>query len=374
MDKNRIVMGIAGITALSFVVVCKPPQRPKVQRIAPVEVYVAQPSSISSYVSLTGGIEAQNDAIVYSKIPERLVSLQVKPGDRVRAGQTLAIQYNEGALQGKNLAAAALKSAEVQLQTRRDDFTRMENLFAKKAVTRQQYDLSKSQLDIARISLEQAQATLEQAVIQYENTVLRAPFDGQVATVYFDCNEMVPAGQPVVKMINANTVKAKLNVPSVDIGKIAEGRSVIASFPALPDTHFTGIVYRMDKAIDPATRTLAVEVRLSNTGNLLTSGMFGEFRIETTRHEETVVVSEMTVMTRSEIVTDERGIQTDRPEYYVYIAGNGKAEKRVVTPGIVSGGFTELAKGVSMGDSIIVVGQNTIKEGDPIRVITETER
>ncbi len=372
MNRTAVVTGIACVTALSFFG-CKPPRREAVRRIVPVEIRVAKPDSISSFVSLTGGIEAQNDAIVYSKVSERLVSLHVKPGDRVKAGQTLAVQYNESALQGKSAAGASLRSAEIQLRTKKNDHVRMENLLAKKAVTTQQFDLSKSQYDIAQASFEQAQAALEQSVVQYENTILRAPFDGQVAMVYFDPDEMVPAGQPVFKIVNANAFRAKINVPSVDINKISEGSGVVASFPSFPGIRFTGTVYRMDRAIDPQTRTLTAEVRLSNEGNLLKSGLFGEFRIETGKRSNTVVAGELTVMSRVEIVTDEKGSQTERPEYYVYCVRKGKAERRTVVPGIVSGGLVELTGGVNFGDSVIVVGQNIIKEGDSLRVVTGSE-
>lgn len=374
MNRNAVVKVIVCCSVLALALGCKPPRPPEVKRIIPVQVYAAQPDSISSYVSLTGGIEAQNDAAVFSRISERLVSLTVRPGDRVSAGQVLGMQYNESALQGKTVATAALRSAEIQLQSRKDDFVRMENLFAKKAVTKQQFDQAKTQYDIAQSTFEQAKATLEQATVQYENGILRAPFDGQVATVNFDINEMVSAGQQVIKIVNANTVKAKLQVPSVDIGKISEGKSVVARFPSIPDTQFTGIVYRMDEAVDPATRTLTVEVRLSNGGSFLKSGLFGEFRIETERRTEVAVVSELTVMARTEIVTDAMGVQTELPEYYVFMVKDGKAVKRVVNTGIVSGGFTELSSGVSFGDSIVVVGQNAVKEGDSLRITNRTEQ
>lgn len=374
MKMKSVVTKVACLSALAVVAGCAPKRPEMVERVVPVEVYVAKPDSISSFISLTGGIEAQNDAVVYSKMSEKLVSLNVKPGDRVRAGQILAVQYNGAALQGKRVAEASHKSASIQLQSRKDDFVRMENLLAKNAITKQQFDQAKSQFDIAQASFEQSQAAVEQATVQYENAILRAPFEGKVAMVYFDVNEMVPAGQQVIKIINANTVKAKLKVPAVDIARIKEGQSVIAAFPSLPDTQFTGVVYRIDEAIDPLTRTLEVEVRLSNKGNVLKSGMFGEFKIETEKHSETVVVGEMTVMTRTEIVTNEKGIQKERPDYYVYLVKNGKAEKKSVAPGILSGGFIELSRGVSSGDSIIVVGQNIVKAGDSLRIVTKAEQ
>ncbi len=374
MKMKSLVGRVACLTGLALVVGCAPKRPEMAERVVPVEVYVAKPDTISRFISLTGGIEAQNDAAVFSKVAEKLVSLNVKPGDRVRAGQILAVQYNAAALQGKRVAEASHKSASIQLQSRKDDFVRMENLFEKNAVTRQQFDQAKSQFDIAQASFEQSQAAVEQATVQYENAILRAPFEGKVATVYFDVNEMVPAGQQVVKIINASNVKAKLKVPAVDIAKIREGQSVIAAFPSLPDTQFTGVVYRIDEAIDPLTQTLEVEVRLPNENNVLRSGMFGEFRIETDKRTETVVVGEMTVMTRTEIITNEKGIQTERPDYYVFLVKNGKAEKKSVAPGIFSSGFIELSEGVNRGDSIIVVGQNIVKEGDSLRIVNKAEQ
>lgn len=362
------------VLASVMIIGCKKKKMEEIQRVIPVEVYVAAPDSISSYIKLTGGIEAQNDAFVYSKVSERLTSVNVKPGDRVKAGQILAVQYNKAALQGKLLAEAALKSAKIQLQTKQDDYNRMKNLLAKNAISKQQFETAKSQYDIAQISLEQAAASLEQANVQYENTILRAPFDGRVGMVYFEVNEMVAAGQQVIKIVNANTVKAKLRVPAVDIQKISVGQQVKASFPSLPDTQFIGTVEKIDEAVDPLTRTLEIEVRLNNQNNLLKSGLFGEFLVQIDRRTRTVVVSEMTVMTQTSIITDEKGIQTEKHDYYIYTINKGRALKKSITPGLLSGGFIELAQGANFGDSIIVAGQNILKNGDSVRVVTKAGR
>lgn len=369
MFKRNICAGVALFTVLGSFAGCTPPRKEEIKRTVPVRVYVAQPDTIATVVSLTGGIEAGSDAFVYSRVTEQLVTLAVKPGDRVQTGQLLAQQYNRGALEGKTAAAAALKGAQIQLSARRDEFSRISNLYAKKAVTLQQYDQAKTQLDAAEATREQAAASLEQAVVQYENTILRAPFNGTIAAVYFDRNQTVAAGQQVIKIVNANSIKAKLKIPSVDVGKVNVGRQVTARFPSIPDMRFTGTVSRMDEAIDPVTRTLIAEVLLENRENLLKSGMFGEFAIETQRHTDAVVVNELTILNRTTIITDERGFQTEQPEYYLYVASGGTALKKAVIPGIVAGGSTEIVEGVSFGDSIIVAGQNIVKNGDAIRIV-----
>lgn len=374
MEKRIVLPFSICLVALTFFSGCKPKKVEKTERIVPVEVQVAQPDSISSYIRITGGIEAQNDAIVYSKVSEKLISVHVKPGENVKAGQILAVQYNQGAVQGQLLAEASLKSAKIQLQSKADDFKRMQNLLAKNAITQQQYDLSKSQYDVALAAIDQATASLEQAKVQYENTILRAPFDGRVGAIYYDVNEMVPAGQQVVKIVNASNVKAKLRLPSNDIQKITIGQHVDAYFPSLPDLQFSGTVSRIDDAIDPLTRTFEIEVRLENKQHYLKSGMFGEFQIQTAMQAATVVISELTLMTRMELMTNDKGVQTERPDYYLYVIKAGKVEKRSVTPGIMSSGFIEIAKGVQFGDSIVVAGQNIVKVGDSVNVVSRKER
>jgi membrane fusion protein, multidrug efflux system len=276
-------------------------------------------------------------------------------------------------LQGEKVAQAALKSAQIQVNTLKDELTRMENLFAKNAIPKQQYDQAKSKYDIAQASFEQAKASVEQASVQYQNSILRAPFDGTVAAVYFDLNDMIPEGQSVVKIVNANNIKARINVPSTDINRISTGKKVFASFPSFPDTVFTGTVYRIDGAIDPLTRTFEVEIRLPNDNNVLKSGLFGEFRIEIEKTTNSVVVSEMTVLSRTLIKTNEKGIQTGHPDYYLFLAKNGKAKRESIVPGIISGGFIEISEGVPFGDSIIIAGQNIVKNGDSVRIVTRTE-
>lgn len=363
------------VLAVSVMIIgCKKKKSEEIEKVIPVEVYIAEPDSISSYIKLTGGIEAQNDAFVYSKVSEKMTSVNVKPGDRVKAGQILAVQYNKAALQGKLVAEAGLKSAKIQLQAKQDDFNRMKNLLARNAISKQQFDMAKSQYDVAQATLDQASASMGQANVQYENTILRAPFDGRVGMVYFDVNVMVPAGQQVIKIVNANTVKAKLRVPAVDIQKLSVGQLVVASFPSLPDTQLVGTVEKIDEAVDPLTRTLEIEVRLNNQNNLLKSGLFGEFLVEISRRVGTVVVSEMTVLTHTKILTDQKGVQKEKPEFFIYVVNNGRAEKRDIVPGLFSGGYMELSKGTSFGDSIIVAGQNIVKNGDSLRVVTQTGR
>jgi hypothetical protein len=121
------------------------------------------------------------------------------------------------------------------------------------------------------------------------------------------------------------------------------------------------------------TRTLEVEIRLANPGNFIKSGLFGEFRIETAKHTSTIVVSDMTILTRMEIKTNDKGIQTEHPDHYVFLVKDSKATKQSIQTGLFSNGLIEITKGITFGDSIIVAGQNIVKNGDLLRIVSKQD-
>jgi hypothetical protein len=84
-------------------------------------------------------------------------------------------------------------------------------------------------------------------------------------------------------------------------------------------------------------------------------------------------VTDTAVMTQTEVKLNSKGEQTTFTTYYVYVVEDGRARKREVTPGIYAQGQIELISGINVGDSIIVVGQNIVKEGDLVKVLNTPE-
>ncbi len=295
----------------------------------------------------------------------------VKLGETVQTDQILALQYNKSLKESVNQATASLSNAQSQYDMTKTDFERMERLNKNKAISQQQFDQSKAQFKAAKSTLDQAKATLKLMQEQYENSLIKAPFSGKVAIIYYDKDQMVQSGQPVFKIVNAKNIKAKLALPEVDISRVAVGQRVFVTFPALADTQFTGVVYRVDEAIDPDTRTLEIKVRMDNPNGMLKSGQFGQFMIEIQRHEQTLVITDNAVMTQTEVEVTDEGEQKEIKRYYIYLVKNGKAEKQFVKPGLYSKGRMELIEGTSAGDSLIVMGQNIVKDGNPVRVVNK---
>ncbi|GAK55687.1 efflux transporter, RND family, MFP subunit [Candidatus Vecturithrix granuli] len=345
----------------------------KIETAVPVMVYVTQPTSISRYIKLTGGLEAENEALVLSKSGERIDKVLVKIGDEVAVDQVLILQSHQILQQGIAQAEAALRAANAQYEQARRDYARIQQLFQEKISSKQQFDQAQTQLKAAKSSVEQASALVKQAIEQYENSVVKAPIAGTVAMIFYEEGQIAPVGQPVIKITHTSAVKAKLYVPEIDLAAIEIGQQAIATFPAFPDLEFVGEITRLDEAVDPQKRALGIEVRIDNSHPLLRSGLFGQFLIETERHENALTITDTAVMPQTEIKLDTLGKQTSFTTYYVYVVENERVQKREVTPGIYARGQIEIISGLSAGEAIVVVGQNIVKEGDLVKIVETTE-
>ncbi len=358
------------ITALLFQVSCKKNGETVEEKVIPVKIYEIRPDTISSYIKLTGSVTGENDAVVYSKISEKLERVYVKPGQQVTSGEVLAVQYNAVLKQSVDLAKAAVKTAQAQYDLVSHDYKRTEELFRQKAVSPQQYDQMKTQKQTAEAALEQAKLQLEQADENYQNSFVKAPFAGIIGAVFFERDQMVPAGQPVAQVVNPNAMKSKLQVSSKDIPIVSSGQKVKIKFPSVPGRDYTGEVSGLNHAINKSSNLLEVEVRMTDPDEQVRSGIFGEFLIETAVKKGIMVIPETSLIRQTEMAVDKQtGMQLTVKKHFVFAVENGKAKLKEVKTGINNDGRIEIISGLKKADSIIVVGQNIVREGQKVKIV-----
>lgn len=341
-----------------------------VEKPVPVMVYKVESENISEQIVVTGSVSAAEDVIVYSKIGERIDKIYVKPGDKVNTGKVVASLYNETLRQGVEAAEAALKTAEVQYELMIKEYERMENLFKQKAISQQQFDQVAMQKKSASFGFEQAKAMLKQSKEMYDNSFVRTPFNGTVASVFVEKNQMVGAGMPVVQIINPSSMKAKLKLASKDAVYVKKGQKVDISFPSIKNRKFVGTVTQINEAIDPLSKTLEIEVTFSTVSPEIKSGLFGEFGIKTNERENVFVIPENAVLSQTEVTIDRStGLQKPIRKYFVFLVKDGKAEIKEIFIGIKNDSRLEVKSGLNLSDTLIVVGQNIVQAGQKVKVI-----
>ncbi len=367
MNKRKL---ITIVLALTFIVACSQNESANSEKAVPVKIYKVKSESISQYIRTTGMVKAEDDVILMSKIPERVEKIYVRPGTSVQKNQVLAEQKNDIYKQGMEIANSAIRTAEVHLRMTLQDFERMNKLFSEKAISQQQFDQIKSAQETAEQTFNQAKSAYEQAKEQYDNSFIKAPFDGIVAAVYVEENQTINMGQPVFQILSPSKMKSKVNLTGTDVQNVKTGQKVSISFPTISGESFNGRVEKINSSIDQFSKSLEVEIALLSSDSRIKSGLFGEFLIETKKVNECIVVPENALMPQTEIKIDkETGLQNLLKKYYLFVLENGRAKLKEVKTGIANNGQIEITSGLSLGDSIIVVGQNIVKQDQKVNVI-----
>ncbi|NOX89058.1 MAG: efflux RND transporter periplasmic adaptor subunit [Calditrichaeota bacterium] len=363
---------VISLGLLLWLVGCKSNTEKNPEKIVPVTVLKVKPDSIATFTEITGNLKAERDALVISQTSERLLEILKPVGSRVKINEVIARLDNRLLQQGKNQAEAALKSARARYESVKQDYQRYQRLFKEKAISDQQWEQVKTGMREAEAAVEQMEAAYAQARERYENSFIKAPFSGIVGSIYFDVGQMIPAGQPVAKIINPEFMKARLYVPDVYYNQLKINQDVIGVFPVLPEKQFKGKIVKIDPAIDPQSRTVTTEVIFENKQNSLTSGMYGLFKIKLSEKTNTIVIPDNALLTRTEVKIDPKtGKTVAQKQKYVFIVVDDRAQKIAVDTGLTSGDRVEITKGLRRGDLVVIVGQNTVKDGQKVRVIEE---
>ena len=349
---------------------CSGDDQDDVEKSVPVIVYKVTSKPISKFIRATGSVEGDEDVILYSKVAERVERINVAPGQKAAKNQILVQQKNDILKQGLEIADAALKTAKAQAALTANDYERMNQLYAEKAISPQQYDQAKIAKETAENAYQQAVSMYEQAFEQYQNSFIKAPFDGIVAAVYVKKDQMINMGQPVVQILSPSKMKAKVYLTGNDIQNVKIDQNVRISFPAIPGEEFAGRVNKINTAIDQITKTLEVEIEVISKDNRIKSGIFGEFFIEIENKPNSLVIPETALIPQTEIKIDrETGLQNTFRKFYLYKLDKHTAKMVEVKTGIANNGQIEITDGLSAGDSVIVVGQNIVKDGQTVNVI-----
>lgn len=364
--QKRIILFLILLTIAG----CSQQSNENVDKIVPVKIYKVKLESISKYIRATGTISAEEDVIVYSKAAEKVEKIFVKPGQKVFKNQILVQQKCDIQKQGLEIANSALRTAEAQANLANQEYERMLKLFEQKAISQQQFDQAKTAKETAAQALNQARAAYEQSKEQYESCFIKSPFDGTVAAVYVEENQMVNIGQPVVQVVSPSKMKSKIYLTGKDIQYVKAGQKVVIKFPTIPSEEFYGRVEKMNTSLDQLSKALEVEIKILSTDSRLKSGMFGEFLIEIENHPKSIVVPEVALLTQTEIKIDkETGLQNPVKKFFLFTLQNGRAKLKEVKTGITNDGLIEIMEGLNVGDSVIVVGQNIVKEDQKVKVI-----
>ena len=359
---RRAMFG-AGVVAIAASVACEKPVPPTPP---PPEVYITPvvQKDVPVYLELVGQTEGFQDVDIRARVEGFLETVNFQEGSFVKQGDLLYTIDRKPleaiVAQGK----ADQATAEARLSRANNDVTRYTPLVAKQAVSKQELDNALADQDASRSQVEAAKAAVEKATLDLGYTRVTSPINGLVGTTNVKPGNLVGRGESTLltTISQIDPVLFKVGVTESDYLRVsrqvtAAGKSSGGSREGIELTLAdgsrypqTGKINTIDRAVDPTTGTLGIELVFPNPQQLLRPGQYGRARI-------------LLDTKRGALLVPQRAVQELQNLYSVALVQDGKVAFRNVKVGQRVDSLWVIEDGLKAGEEVVVEGLQRIQEG-----------
>jgi RND family efflux transporter MFP subunit len=312
--------------------------------IPPVKVITLtlKPRRLVDKISLPAEVEPYQDLLVKAEVHGQVVKVLIEEGQTVKKGQTL-IQLDDRDYR-MHLARADAKYRQAQL-----DHDRFAALVKKKiaAVTK---------LDEAEAQLKDLTAQRSEAQLALSRTKIISPIRGRVNEIKAKQGDFVAVGDPVAQVLQFDQVKVTVGVPESDVAFVFDLNEADIIIDALNKRKVKGKKIFLSRQPSSLARLFDLELRVPNPDGHILPGMFARVELIKQIFNQALAVPLYAIITQG----DNR---------FVYIEKNGHAERRNVEMGPLIDWQAQVTSGLRAGESVIIVGQRFLSDGQKIEVI-----
>ena len=336
----------------------------------PVEVMKIKLGDVIQSIFYNGDINAEVEVNVFSKIPDRIDKYFVDDGDYIRKGEAIAHIVATTIEQAVRQAEAGVIAAKAQEANLLVEYERAQRLNRENVMSQQQYDLIKTQYEATKAQLEQAEAILASSGSQLKDATVTAPISGIIGKKYFENGDMANMVIPLAKIVQMERLKIMFNAIEEDLGKLANGQQAIIKVRSYPERKFIGKVVKISPILDPISRMAEIEVLLDNREHLLKPGMYAEVEVITGVLEKVIVVPRFATIesTTLENINGQDGVVKN---YYVFVVDDGIARQKKLEVIYINHINLAVKSGIVVGDTLVVAGQNNLRDGITVTVAKE---
>ncbi len=316
----------------------------------------------------TGYVVAQVKAAVASKGTGRLEVLNVEEGDRVKAGEVLAILDNSDIRADLDYAKAGLLAARADSVEAAINLNRQLGLIRSDATTQEVVDAAKAAFDRAVANMEVRRASVRSAEVALENTVIRAPFDGTVLTKNADVGEMVApfasassSKGAVVTIADMSSLEVETDVSEANIYKVTPGQPCEIVLDAYPGVKYPGFVKKIVPTADRSRATVLTKISFKNIDDKVLPEMSA--RVNFLPVSEGRAADE-----KPTLVVDKTAVTSRESGRVVFKVVGNYVQETPVQVGRELGQMTEIITGLVSGDVVVVSPPGGMKTGDKVEL------
>jgi len=344
-----------------------PPSEKKPDQTRPVRAVELKSLSQNRSCTFPGTAVAIRETNLSFRVGGPLIRYNLETGQRLTKGQVLAqIDPRDFEVQVKALTAR-LHASKAQKEEAWLQFKRYRNLVKEKGVSKARFDHVKTAYETAVAQVDADIKNLEAARNALKDTVLKAPFTGYIHTLYVEDHETVPAGQPVISLVDISGMEVEVNIPEDLLPRAPHFTSFSCVFDAFPDKRFRAVFKEIGKRPNPSNQTYLMTLTLDQDKSAtVLPGMTAEVTVTISNQ----YTGGLFVVPAESVLND----NNRRSFVWIYNPEDGRVRKQFVTiKNIVPEGI-EISGALDPGDRVVTAGAHCLKDKQKVRILTPPSR
>ena len=322
---------------------------------AAVQALRLQPRRWRQDIRTFGVFEAAEKVTISGEFSGKVTGVYFSEGDEIEAGQKLVeFDVSERKMRFKQ-AEGNLVGAKAELDEARSIAKRREELFKKKAISKEQYETAKTRLAGIEAQYEQLLVGRSLARHQLRRTRLTSPVSGTVVSKTIDEGEVAMPGQTLAVIQVTDTMRVITHVTQEEINTIQIGTACEVTTPGVRGRQYTAHVEHLSNAADPSTGNFPIKLTVNNDDGLLRPGMSATIKLTGLEVKDAILIPDTAVVDRNR-------------KRVVYLADDNIAKEVEPILAATTGDLIPVLHGLEVGDEIIVGGLDNVTQGTPLKV------
>lgn len=319
----------------------------KADRPVLITAEVINDTVFQHYVEVQGNVDTDQNVVLNGEYSGILTQIYVKEGQKVSKGQRLA-KIDDGGL------SSQVSQQETQLALSKTTFERQERLWEQKIGSEIQYLQAKTNYEAAEDATKQLRS-------QFSKTVITAPFSGVIDDIIADLGQVVSPGQtPIVRLVNLSDMYVKASIPENYLKSIKVGTEVKVRLASLNE-EYTGTIRQVSNYINPNNRSFDIKIEIPNKDGALKPNLIATVKVNDYTAEESITVPENILQENAE----------GKTIAYLYKPLNdsiGEAKRVDLEIGLAYDNRIEITSGLKKGDTIILEGARSLRDGQKVTI------
>lgn len=326
------------------------------EEAVPVSVEPVQLKNLNSYLVLNGIVEPERKVEIFSRLSAYVKEIVKEEGAYVDENDVLALLDDTEIKISYEQSKIELEQAKLSLDEAEQNYIRNQELKKRELISEQDYQTQEALYKQRQLDYENRMESFKNLQLQLDWTKIRSLSEGYITERLIEVGDRVNANQQVYTIEDFKPLLIRVFVPTSDSIKLKTGMPTEVTTEVIKGALFEGSVKLINPRIDVQTGTVKVTVEVFDDSLRLKPGMFVEARIIIGMKENVLVIPRKAILYKQNLT-------------YVFVLNRNQVSQREITLGLTEEDDVEIVSGLEEGETIVVVGVESLKDGQRVDVI-----